>query len=161
MDLIRDVSGLLDSVVGKQIILNQCLMKDLPDMYGDKNQLTQLIMNLITNAAEAMGEKSGEIMLRTDVCHLSSQDIASMSMPDHAKEGEFILIEVNDSGGGMNAQTQARIFDPFFTTKETGTGLGLAALLGIVRSHAGTLSLKSAPNEGSCFSIYFPQFTGG
>jgi len=156
-DLIRDVAELLSTVVGKQIRLNQFLMNDLPDIYGDKNQLTQLIMNLITNAAEAMQGKSGEILLRTDVCQLSRQDIASMYMPDHVKEGEFILIEVNDSGCGMSAQTQARIFDPFFTTKDTGTGLGLAALLGIVRSHGGTLSLKSELNKGSCFSIYFPQ----
>ncbi|MDQ7000135.1 MAG: ATP-binding protein [Mariprofundus sp.] len=72
-----------------------------------------------------------------------------------------MFIEITDSGCGMDKQTQERIFDPFFTTKETGTGLGLAALLGIVRSHCGTLSLRSAPGEGTSFTIFFPQIVGG
>jgi len=156
-ELIRDVSELLGTVVNKQIRLKQSLMKDLPDVYGDKNQLTQLIMNLITNASDAMQGEPGEIVLRTDVCQLSRQDIVGMYMPGNAKAGDCVLIEVKDSGCGMDAQTQARIFDPFFTTKEMGTGLGLAALLGIVRSHGGTLSLNSRPGEGSCFTIFFPQ----
>jgi signal transduction histidine kinase len=158
--LLRDISELLAAVVDKKIRLDQSLMKDLPDIYGDKNQLTQLLMNLITNASEAMQEKTGDIVLRTDVCRLSNQEITGMYMPSHAKAGDFVLIEVKDSGCGMDKQTQSRIFDPFFTTKKTGTGLGLAALLGIVRSHGGVLSLDSAPGEGSCFSIFFPLAVG-
>jgi len=154
--LIADVSELLRTAVDKQIKFKHALMHELPNIYGDKNQLTQLIMNLITNASEAMHGQAGELLLRTATCRLSEQEINAMYMPSNAKAGEFILIEVQDFGCGMDAQTQARIFDPFFTTKETGTGLGLAALLGIVRSHGGTLSLESQPGEGSCFRIFFP-----
>jgi len=160
-DLLLDVSELLLTVIGKQIKFRQSLMHHLPPIYGDKNQLTQLIMNLITNASEAMHGMSGEIYLRTGVRHLSNRDCSGMYMADNAKPGDFVFIEVTDSGCGMDKQTQERIFDPFFTTKETGTGLGLAALLGIVRSHGGTLSLRSAPGEGASFTIFFPQIVGG
>jgi len=156
--LVCDVSELLQTVVNKQTTLKQSLMDDLPDIYGDKNQLIQLIMNLIINASEALQGKAGEVLLRTNTYHLSEQDIDAMYMPGSAKAGNFVQIEVEDFGCGMDTQTQQRIFDPFFTTKETGTGLGLAALLGIVRSHHGTLSVRSERGKGSCFSIFFPIY---
>ncbi|MFQ5345126.1 MAG: ABC transporter substrate-binding protein [Mariprofundus sp.] len=158
-ELIRDVSGLLGTVIGKQITLEQELMDALPDIYGDKNQLTQLIMNLMTNASDAMHNKPGSILLRTGIRHLSAQDFSGMYMATEAQAGEYVFIEVKDSGCGMDKQTQLRIFDPFFTTKETGSGLGLAALLGIVRSHGGTLTLTSKPGKGSCFTIFFPALS--
>jgi len=154
--LIRDVSELLATVIGKHIRLEQALMDGLPDVYGDKNQLTQMIMNLMTNASEAMQQNPGEILLRTGVRHLSAQDFSGMYMATGIQAGDFAFVEVTDSGCGMDKQTQARIFDPFFTTKETGSGLGLAALLGIVRSHSGTLSLQSEPGQGACFTVYLP-----
>jgi len=160
-DLIWDVSELLGTVIGKQIRLEQALMDDLPDVYGDKNQLTQLIMNLMTNASEAMQQNPGEILLQTGVRHLSAQDFSGMYMATEIEAGDFAFIEVKDSGCGMDKQTQERIFDPFFTTKETGSGLGLAALLGIVRSHGGTLALQSAPGEGASFTVFFPALTAG
>ncbi len=159
--LIQDVSELLSTVIGKQISLEQTLMDDLPEIYGDKNQLTQLIMNLMTNASEAMQQHPGEILLHTGVRHLTDQDFTGMYMATEIEAGEFVFVEVKDSGCGMDKQTQERIFDPFFTTKETGSGLGLAALLGIVRSHGGTLALQSAPGEGSCFSVFFPAIAAG
>jgi len=158
-ELIQDVSELLGTVIGKQISLEQSLMVGLPDVYGDKNQLTQLVMNLMTNASEAMDNKPGKILLRTGIRHLSAQDFSGMYMATDIKAGYFVFVEVKDSGCGMDKQTQLRIFDPFFTTKETGSGLGLAALLGIVRSHGGTLALTSAPGEGSCFTIFFPALS--
>ncbi len=158
--LIRDVSELLSTVIGKHIRLKMMLDEALPDIYGDKNQLIQLVMNLLTNASDAMQGKPGEISLRTGVRHLSAQDCAAMhTLAGHVEPGAFVFIEVTDSGCGMDAAMQSRIFDPFFTTKQTGTGLGLAALHGIVRSHGGTMSLLSAPGKGSCFTIYFPQHT--
>ncbi len=155
-DLILDVSELLGTVIGKQIRLQQNLINPLPDVYGDKNQLTQLIMNLMTNASEAMHNKPGEIRLRTGIRHLEPRDFAAMYMAADIQAGNFVFVEVTDSGCGMDKQTQLRIFDPFFTTKESGSGLGLAALLGIVRSHGGTLSLQSELGKGSCFTIYLP-----
>jgi len=79
-----------------------------------------------------------------------------MYMATEIEAGDFVFVKVKDSGCGMDKQTQRRIFDPFFTTKETGSGLGLAALLGIVRSHGGTLALQSEPGKGSCFTVFFP-----
>jgi len=158
--LLRDVSELLSTVIGKQVRMEQSLMDDLPNIYGDKNQLTQLMMNLLTNASEAMQGKPGEICLRTGVCRLAEVDFAGMYLAGDCRAGEFVFIEVKDSGCGMDEETQSRIFDPFFTTKVTGSGLGLAALLGIVRSHHGTLSLQSAPGKGACFSVFLPVQAG-
>jgi PAS domain S-box-containing protein len=155
-ELILDVSELLGTAIGKQIQLEQELMDNLPCIYGDKNQLTQLLMNLMTNASEALAGKPGKIGLHTGVRHLSADDFSTMYMATDLKEGDYVFVEVTDTGCGMDEETQARIFDPFFTTKESGTGLGLAALLGIVRGHHGTLSLKSRLGHGSCFTVYMP-----
>ncbi len=155
-EIILDVSELLSAAIGKQVQLKQELVDGLPYIYGDKNQLTQLIMNLMTNASEALDGKPGEIGLRTGVRHLSADDFPTMYMATDLKEGDYVYIEVTDSGCGMDEKTQARIFDPFFTTKASGTGLGLAALLGIVRGHHGTLSLESRLGHGSCFTVYIP-----
>jgi len=155
--LIRDVSELLSTVIGKQIRLNEILMPNLPDVYGDKNQLTQLIMNLMTNASEAMLGKPGNIQICTGVRYLSTAHFSSMYVARDIEPGEFVFLEITDSGCGMDDATQAKIFDPFFTTKETGSGLGLAALLGIVHSHGGTLALRSQVGEGSCFTVFLPR----
>jgi len=154
--LIREVSELLSTVIGKKIKLNQTLMDALPDVYGDRNQLTQLVMNLMTNASESMEGHPGEIYLRTGVRHLAALDFSSMYMANDLEQGMYVFVEVKDSGCGMDEDTKLRIFDPFFTTKETGSGLGLSALLGIVRSHGGTLALHSEPGKGSSFTVFLP-----
>ena len=154
--VILDISELLSAAIGKQAGLDLQLMDGLPFVYGDKNQLTQLIMNLMTNASEALQGKPGSIQLRTGTRHLSGNDFSSMYMSTNLQEGDYVFVEVSDSGCGMDEETQKRIFDPFFTTKKNGTGLGLAALLGIVNGHKGTLSLQSAPGEGSCVTVYLP-----
>ena len=158
--LIRDVADLLATVIGKNVQLEEQLMVDLPNVYGDKNQLTQLIMNLMTNASEALNGKHGEIVLRTGVRRLTDMDFIGMYMSSAQRAGDYVFVEVEDNGCGMDKSIRERIFDPFFTTKETGSGLGLAALLGIVRSHTGTLALQSQPEQGSCFTIYLPMLTG-
>jgi len=158
--LISDVSELLGTVIGKRVELELKLQDGLANLHGDKNQLTQMLMNLMTNAAEAMQGKPGSVTLSTGSVHLNQRDFSRMYLKDELVEGEYIFVEACDTGCGMDKQTQQRIFDPFFTTKETGSGLGLAALLGIVRSHAGALSLTSEPGRGSCFKIYFPALKG-
>lgn len=158
--LVTDVSELLGTVIGKQVELQLELQQELASLHGDKNQLTQMLMNLMTNASEAMGGKPGTVTLRTGNVYLRSSDFSRMYLKEELAEGEFVFIEACDSGCGMDKETQQRIFDPFFTTKEMGSGLGLAALLGIVRSHAGALSLHSEPGRGSCFKIYFPALKG-
>ena len=158
-NLISEVSELLSTVIGKKITLNQVLMDGLPDVYGDRNQLTQLVMNLMTNASESMEGNPGEIYLRTGVRHLAALEFSSMYMANDLEQGMYAFVEVKDSGCGMDEDTKLRIFDPFFTTKETGSGLGLSALLGIVRSHGGTLALHSEPGKGSSFTVFLPLLT--
>lgn len=154
--LVLDISGLLGTAIGKQAKLELQLMDELPFVYGDKNQLAQLIMNLMTNASEALRGTPGSIQLRTGVRQLGEDDFSRMYMSTDLQEDEYVFVEVSDNGCGMDEKTQKRIFDPFFTTKENGTGLGLAALLGIVHGHKGTLALQSAPGQGSCFTVYIP-----
>ncbi len=154
--IILDVSELLSAAIGKKVQLQQELMGAIPCIHGDKNQLTQLLMNLMTNASDALAGKPGEIGLHTGVRHLSADDFSTMYVATDLKEDDYVYVEVTDSGCGMDEKTQARIFDPFFTTKASGTGLGLAALLGIVRGHHGTLSVESRMGRGSCFTVYFP-----
>jgi len=125
-------------------------------VYGDRNQLTQLVMNLMTNASESMEANPGEIHLRTGLRHLAALDFSNMYMASDLQPGMYVFIDVKDSGCGMDEDTKLRIFDPFFTTKETGSGLGLSALLGIVRSHGGTLALHSELGKGSRFTVFLP-----
>ncbi|MDQ6998184.1 MAG: ABC transporter substrate-binding protein [Mariprofundus sp.] len=155
-DLICEVSELLSTVIGKKIKLNQTLMDALPDVYGDRNQLTRLVMNLMTNASESMEANTGEIYLRTGLRHLAALDFSNMYMASDLQPGMYVFVDVKDSGCGMDEDTKLRIFDPFFTTKETGSGLGLSALLGIVRSHGGTLALHSELGKGSRFTVFLP-----
>ena len=155
--IISDISELLSSAIGKQTELELHLMDELPFVYGDKNQLTQLVMNLMTNASEALRGRPGSIRLETGINRLTENDLSRMYISTGLKADDYVYLKVADTGCGMDEETQKRIFDPFFTTKTNGTGLGLAALLGIVNGHKGTLALQSAPAKGSCFTVYLPM----
>jgi CheY-like chemotaxis protein len=122
----------------------------LPPIEGDGTQLRQLIMNLIINASEAIGDQPGSIHLSTSVRHIQPAEHADLPA------GDYVALEVADTGCGMDEATRARIFDPFFTTKFTGRGLGLAAVQGIVRSHNGLLQVASVLGQGTTFSILLP-----
>ncbi|GAB4203886.1 MAG: hypothetical protein OHK0022_28480 [Roseiflexaceae bacterium] len=141
--LIHQMRALLHSVVGKNITLELHPAARLPLIKADPTQMRQVIMNLIINAGEAIGDESGTITLWTE---LESQP-----------GGEArVLLRVSDTGCGMDAETQQRIFEPFFSTKFTGRGLGLASVHGIVRSHHGELSVASEPGQGATFTIALP-----
>jgi len=114
------------------------------------------VMNLITNASDALGGEDGVITLRTGIRHASREFLRSSYVDDELPEGQYAFVEVEDPGCGMDDETQARIFDPFFSTKFTGRGLGLAATLGIVRGHRGTIKVQSAPQRGTTFTILLP-----
>jgi CheY-like chemotaxis protein len=114
-------------------------------------------MNLVINASEAIGDKPGLIRIRTGVVKADEKFFEKAYMVSELPLGEYIYVEVNDTGCGMSAETQARIFDPFFTTKFTGRGLGLAAVLGIVRGHNGALKITSEPGKGSTFKFLLPR----
>jgi CheY-like chemotaxis protein len=128
-----------------------------PEIEADPAQMQQLLMNLVINAAEAIGEKQpGRVDIVTGVRDIGADNIAENFAKDDIVPGRFALIEVNDNGIGMDEATKARIFDPFFTTKFTGRGLGLAAALGIVRGHGGAIHVFSAPGKGTSFQVLVP-----
>lgn len=154
--LIHEMTRLLRSVVSKQAVFQLELAPELPLVHADATQLRQIIMNLITNASDALEGKPGSIILHTDAVTLDAEALQHTLLPDSASPGRFVVVEVRDTGCGMDQATLRRIFDPFFTTKFTGRGLGLAAVLGIVRSHRGTLSVDSMVGVGTTFRLYLP-----
>jgi PAS domain S-box-containing protein len=141
--LVRENGNLLRTSIAKSVELKLELDESVPAIMGDASQFQQLIMNLLINGAEAIGEKrSGQVTVST----------ATVQRED----GPHVLLSVTDTGSGMDEATRSRIFDPFFTTKFTGRGLGLAAVLGIVRSHRGTITVESTPGQGSTFRVLLP-----
>jgi CheY-like chemotaxis protein len=153
---------LLEVSVSKKAILKYNFADNLPPVDGDATQIRQIIMNLITNASEAIGDKSGVIALSTgamdcDQAYLDGvNEILRAGLDEPLPEGLYTYLEVADTGCGMDAETTEKIFDPFFTTKFTGRGLGMAAVLGIVRGHGGAIKIYSEPAKGTTFKVLFP-----
>jgi signal transduction histidine kinase len=157
-EVIRGMLPLLHVSVPRQTELRLSLSGPLPQVRADRGQIQQLIMNLVINAAEAISaDRRGVIMLGTGLETLSADDLAKANIRDSAAPGDYVCLEVRDDGSGMDQSTQAKIFDPFFTTKFTGRGLGLSAVMGIVRGHGGALRVVSAPEVGSTFTVYLPE----
>jgi PAS domain S-box-containing protein len=158
--LIQENLHLFEVAVPKQVALRSDLAAPLPVIVGDAGQLQQVIMNLIINAAEAIGDRAGEVVVRTQRLILSPETAAAWQIGEQAlPAGDYVQLSVADNGHGMDAETLARIFDPFFSTKFTGRGLGLAAVLGIVRGHGGGLKVTSTPQVGTTFEIILPGGT--
>jgi CheY-like chemotaxis protein len=132
------------------------LDNDMPAVEGDSSQLQQLVMNLILNAVEATGERPGVVKVRTTMRRISTGDRLTHFRPDLPAPGPYVMIQVSDDGCGMSDAVKAQIFDPFFTTKFTGRGLGLAAALGIARSHKGAIAVESSEGVGSTFTVLLP-----
>jgi signal transduction histidine kinase/CheY-like chemotaxis protein len=157
--LVEEMGRLLGSSISKKVRLLYELRRDLPLVEADPTQIRQVVMNLITNASEAIGNAPGDVTLRTGSMQVGRAKLAESYTHDDLPPGEYVFVEVADSGCGMNEETLQKIFDPFFTTKFTGRGLGLAALLGIVRRHRGTIFVSSQPESGTSFRVLLP--TGG
>jgi len=132
------------------------LANPLPPIVADATQLRQIVMNLVINASEAIGEETGVVTVTTTSRRCSRDDLHSQWGEEELPEGQYLCLEVADDGCGMDDDTLARLFDPFFTTKFTGRGLGMAAVLGIVRSHKGVIKVHSVPGQGSHFRILLP-----
>jgi CheY-like chemotaxis protein len=137
--------------------LIQHLSPKLPLIEGDSAQIRQLVLNLITNASEILDPRGGTITVTTSLHYVDSSTLALARIGTDLPQGTYVGLSVADTGAGMDEATKARIFDPFFSTKFTGRGLGMAAVLGIVRSHHSALLLASEPGCGSIFTIYFPS----
>ncbi len=155
--LIPDISGLLRPSIPKKVVLQFDLKEDLPSVLADRGQVQQVFMNLVLNAAEAIGNREGAITVRTGVENVNARYVRQHAEAAGIQPGKYVCLEVRDTGCGMDEATRARIFDPFFTTKFTGRGLGLAAVAGIVRGHKGAIVVSSAPGKGSCFTVLFPS----
>ncbi len=133
------------------------LMQEIPAIKADTAQIRQVVMNLLTNAGEAMSGEGGIISIKTGVVAADRDYLASTYVDDSLPAGNYVFLEITDRGCGMDQATLSRIFDPFFTTKFTGRGLGLAAVLGIVRAHRGAINFDSTPGHGTTVHVLFPS----
>jgi PAS domain S-box-containing protein len=156
-EVVTEMEQLLSVSTSKKALVTRNFAADLPSTMADGTQLRQVVMNLITNASEAIGDQEGTITLRTGAL-ICDRDYFSdvVGDPHQHLPGRYVYLEVADTGAGMDAETLARIFDPFFSTKFAGRGLGLAAVLGIVRGHKGALKVSSQVGQGTTFRILLP-----
>ena len=154
--LVEEMGHLLASVISKRATVRYRLASELPPVLADATQLRQVVMNLITNASDAIGESAGVITIVTGIVEIGSPASGARSSGPPLPRGTYVFIEVGDTGSGMDAATQSRIFDPFYTTKQTGRGLGLASVIGIVRGHHGEIRVTSSPGRGTTFTVLLP-----
>jgi PAS domain S-box-containing protein len=158
--LVQELSHLLQVSISKKAVLRCRLAEDLPVVEADAAQMRQVVMNLVINASEAIGDRDGYVDVATGLLECDEAYLLAGHMPDTPPSGLYVYIDVSDTGAGMDPATQARIFEPFFTTKFTGRGLGLAAVQGIVRGHRGTIRVHSVPGAGTTFRVLFPVSAG-
>jgi signal transduction histidine kinase len=145
---------MIDVSTSKRAKISYNLTENLPPFNADAVQMNQVVMNLVMNAAEAIDSDDGIINIATGLRHCSREFLGNTWINDSLPEGEYLFLEVVDNGCGIEPEILPRIFEPFFTTKFTGRGLGMAALLGIIRSHNGAISVKSVPGKGSTFTVF-------
>jgi PAS domain S-box-containing protein len=155
--IVREIVSLVQSSIPRTVELRLDLAEGLPAIEADVTQIQQLVMNLVINGAEAIGERPGIVTVSTSTCEVTEADVPADSSL-HA--GTCVALEIRDTGCGMDQATKARIFDPFFTTKFTGRGLGLSSVLGIVRGHRGAIQVESTPGRGASFRVLFPAAAG-
>ena len=155
-ELATEMIHMLEVSISKKTAIHCQFADPVPAIDADPSQIRQVIMNLIINASEAIGEQSGDITLAIGAMICDRAFMANAVADSDLPEGKYAYLEVTDTGCGLDAATQSRIFEPFFTTKFTGRGLGLAAVLGIVRGHKGAIKVTSEKGKGSTFRVLFP-----
>ncbi|RRR74266.1 MAG: hypothetical protein EI684_07445 [Candidatus Viridilinea halotolerans] len=136
------------------------LAPDLPRIEGDNHQIQQAVLHLITNASEAISAEDGAIILTTGTREYNGTELVANRVERNIQAGRFVYLSVTDDGSGMDAATVERMFEPFFTTKDYGRGIGLATVMGVVRSHRGAILVASSPGVGSTITILFPVAEG-
>ncbi len=156
---VRGIADLMRASIPRVVEVQLELTAENLWLEGDSAQVQQVILNLVTNASEAIGPEGGRILIRSGKRGLELREAAGLRASEEVRPGPMVYLEVTDTGQGMDAATLERIFDPFFTTKFQGRGLGLAAMQGIVKGHGGAIDVKSAPGKGTTFRIYFPELT--
>ncbi|MBK6460668.1 MAG: response regulator [Myxococcales bacterium] len=150
--LLADLASLLAVVITRRAKVVHDLASTLPCVMGDRAELQQVVMNLLTNASDALGDGEGTITLRTAARAVAEAEAEGLGLAP----GQYVALEVSDTGCGMSEETKARIFEPFFTTKFAGRGLGMSAVLGIVRGHRGAITVASTPGDGARFTLLLP-----
>ena len=158
--LVEENASIFRASLSKTVTLNLRLEKNLPLIKADIGQIQQVVMNLITNASDAIGDKPGVATISTGVMDCDEEYLSNSRVDEKPKPGKFIFIEVSDTGIGMTNETIQRLFDPFFTTKFTGRGLGMSAVLGIIRGHNGAIMVYSEPAQGTTIKALFPALAG-
>jgi PAS domain S-box-containing protein len=154
--LVDDVVKMLSSAIKKNVTIEHDISRDVLVITGDNAQIQQVVMNLIINAAEAIGDRNGTIRVVLGKKIVIEEQDESDFLGNAIQPGRYACLEVSDTGCGIDEETRKRIFEPFFTTKFTGRGLGMSAVLGIIKSHGGVLQLASTPCVGTTFKVYFP-----
>jgi len=162
IDLVKLVEAMVPltrTALSRRAALHFETVPGLPRVEADPTQLRQIVMNLLMNANDALQDQAGDVTLRVGQLWASRSYLTDPWIAPDLPEGNYCYIEVRDSGCGMSEQVRSRMFDPFFTTKQTGHGLGLAAVLGIVRSHNGFIKVESIQGEGTTIRIGLPALT--
>ncbi|HIJ80555.1 MAG TPA: PAS domain S-box protein [Desulfuromonadales bacterium] len=154
--LLEDMLHMLEVSISKKAVLRLTPGIPLPSIEVDATQMRQIIMNLVINASEAIGDRSGTIAISTGSMECDQTYLQNVWLDENLAAGLYVTLEISDTGCGMDKETLSKLFDPFFTTKFTGRGLGMAAVLGIVRSHKGVIHVYSEPGVGSSFRILLP-----
>jgi len=154
--LLEDLVRMLRSAIKKNIAIELDLESDQPEIMADPAQLQQIVMNLIINSSDAIGDNNGTIRVALTRVEVRGEPAEHNFFGNPIPAGRYACLEISDTGCGMDEETRRRIFEPFFTTKFTGRGLGMSAILGIIKSHAGALQLTSRPGAGTSFRIFFP-----
>jgi two-component system, cell cycle sensor histidine kinase and response regulator CckA len=154
--VVKDSEAMLDMAISKKAAITYDLAPLLPLIQADPSQICQVLMNLVINASESLGEQGGLIAVSSQVVEYVAEEMAAMFPGDAQPEDRYVCLQVADTGCGMYVETLARIFDPFFTTKFAGRGPGLAAVHGIVQGHKGGIQVASEPGKGTTFRVFFP-----
>lgn len=154
--LLHEMLHLLKVSISKKAVLRFNPAGSLPALEVDATQIRQVVMNLVINASEAIGDRSGVIAINTGYMECDRSYLKNIWMDESVSEGSYVYLEISDTGCGMDSDTIAKIFDPFFTTKFTGRGLGMAAVLGIIRGHKGSIRVYSEVGKGTTFKILLP-----
>jgi two-component system CheB/CheR fusion protein len=159
-DVALQTSRLIHASIPANVQLRLDLEKDLPKLLADPSQVQQVVMNILINAAEAIGSGNGLVLVRTGRQTVGHEQLVDLYQQATLAPGQYVFLEVKDNGVGMNEETKRQIFDPFFTTKFTGRGLGLSAVLGIINQCKGTIQIHSVPGRGSTFRVMFAVAEG-
>ena len=155
--LVVEMLELLKIAISKNVLLEADLGKGLPLIQANAAQLRQVVLNLVTNASEAIGDRLGVVRVRTFVAEINE----AMRLEDAVADSGYLCLEISDTGSGIEPNLQRKIFDPFFTTKRDGRGLGLSIVQGIVRAHRGAVDLISTPGQGTSFQVFLPAHSKG